>query len=277
MNDHNLDDLIIDTVAPKNSKTKSMLTIVALLIIVLIVAIILTKTLLISPETDELSFEENISEMIAPELKLQESSQPTSLEISKPKEEASLSTLIEEKITAPKEETKESSTPSAIAHESLEPLAIENEEAPIAPKEEKTTQKDETKPVSTPVVNDVPRPRTSISSKPKSQTQPKTTVKKAHKKPASKPTKKPEVSTALPKTSTTGRYYVQVSSFKSTNPSSRLLSVIKSSGFTSHVSPPDRTGYKKLLIGPYKTREEVDKARDIVRDRILKSAFVVER
>ena len=256
MNDHNLDDLIIDTIAPKSNKTKSLLTIIALLIVVLIVAIILTKTLLKSPENSELLFEENLSESIAPELKLQEPSKE--VKVAKPKEEVSLSTIIEEKITAPDEETKteitEVATPKA---EEKEIPVVETIKEPITITEE----------VSKPVEKEIQKPKEEITKpviKPVVKTSPKSV-------------KKPTVNKKVPKTTTTGRYYVQVSSFKSANPSNRLLSVIKSSGFTSHVSPPDRTGYKKLLIGPYKTRADVDKARDIVRDRILKSAFVVER
>ena len=257
MNDHNLDDLIIDTIAPKSNKTRSLLTIIALLIVVLIVAIILTKTLLKSPENSELLFEENLSESIAPELKLQEPSKE--VKVAKPKEEVSLSTIIEEKITAPDEETKTE------VPEEVETPKIEEKENPVVEtiKEPITI----TEEVSKPVEKEIQKPKEEITKpviKPVVKTSPKSV-------------KKPTVNKKVPKTTTTGRYYVQVSSFKSANPSNRLLSVIKSSGFTSHVSPPDRTGYKKLLIGPYKTRADVDKARDIVRDRILKSAFVVER
>jgi len=253
MNDHNLDDLIIDTIAPKSNKTRSLLTIIALLIVVLIVAIILTKTLLKSPENAELLFEENLSESIAPELKLQEPSKE--VKVAKPKEEVSLSTIIEEKITAPDEETKTEVT------KEIEAPKIEEKETPVIEtiKEPITITEEASKPVK------------------KEIQKPKEEVKKPVIEPSPKPVKKPTVNKKVPKTVTAGKYYVQVSSFKSANPSNRLLSVIKSSGFTSHVSPPDRTGYKKLLIGPYKTRADVDKARDIVRDRILKSAFVVER
>ena len=100
MHDHNLDDLIIDNIEPKNSKTKSFLTIIALLIVVLIVAIILTKILLKTPNGNGLAFEENTTEMIAPELKLKET--PTS---QKAVEESSLSKIIESK---PAIETKKS-------------------------------------------------------------------------------------------------------------------------------------------------------------------------
>jgi len=101
MHDHNLDDLIIDNIEPKNSKTKSFLTIIALLIVVLIVAIILTKILLKTPNGNGLAFEENTTEMIAPELKLKET--PKSQKV---KEEPSLSSIIESKLKAPVVETK---------------------------------------------------------------------------------------------------------------------------------------------------------------------------
>jgi DedD protein len=101
MHDHNLDDLIIDNIEPKNNKTKSFLTIIALLIVVLIVAIILTKILLNTPNGNRLAFEENATEMIAPELKLKEA--PKS---QKEKEEPSLSKIIESKLKAPTVETK---------------------------------------------------------------------------------------------------------------------------------------------------------------------------
>jgi DedD protein len=101
MHDHNLDDLIIDNIEPKNSKTKSFLTIIALLIVVLIVGIILTKILLKTPNGDRLAFEENTTELIAPELKLKEIPKPQ-----KEKEEPSLSKVIESQLKTPAVDTK---------------------------------------------------------------------------------------------------------------------------------------------------------------------------
>jgi len=273
MNDHNLDDLIIDTIAPKNNKTKSLLTIIALLIIVLIVAIILTKTLLKTPETDELTFEENMSKMIAPELQLQAQEEVKVTEVSKPKEELPLSHSIKEEMPAP-EEVKKEEKEQEVVQETKKPLEIKKEKVQVqvqAPYIKEVSKKPIAKPFAKPIVNTTTKP--TVTTKPK----PKKLVKKESKKPTQKPTKKPAVIAKAPQTDSTGKYYVQVSSFKSAAPSNRLLTVIKSSGFSSHVSAPDRTGYKKLLIGPYKTRADVDKARDIIRDRILKSAFVVER
>ncbi len=118
MNDHNLDDLIIDNIEPKNSKTKSFLTIIAVLIVLFIVAIILTKILLKTPNGNGLAFEENTTEMIAPELQLKET--PKSQKV---KEEPSLSNIIESKLKAPVVETKK---PEIIE----EPAAVFKKEEP---------------------------------------------------------------------------------------------------------------------------------------------------
>ena len=258
MNDHNLDDLIIDTISPKSNKTKGFLTIIALFIVVLIVTIILTKTLLKSPESSELNFEDNLSEMIAPELKLQET--PKEVKVSKPKDVPSLSAIIEDKIN----------TPEVVKS----PETVKEVSAPKIMEEETVTVTEEKVEVATPEV---------VKPIKKETVTPKVEVKKPIVKPTVKPVKKPTTKAATkpkvskaPKSTVSGKYYVQVGSFKE-NPSTRFLSVIKSSGFKYHVTKPDRTGYKKLLIGPYKTRAEVDKARDVIRDRIHKSAFVVQK
>jgi len=67
-----------------------------------------------------------------------------------------------------------------------------------------------------------------------------------------------------------------VGSFTQT-PSSHFLSIIKNSGFNYHITPATSAGTKKLLIGPYETRADVDTALVRVRDRINKRAFVVKK
>ena len=134
MHDHNLDDLIIDNIEPKNSKTKSFLTIIALLIVVLIVGIILTKILLKTPNGDRLAFEENTTEMIAPELKLKEI--PKS---QKEKEEPALSKVIESQLKTPAVETKKPvviKEPAVVIAEPEiklpeEPKVVEAKEEPV--------------------------------------------------------------------------------------------------------------------------------------------------
>ena len=246
MNDHNLDDLIIDNIEPKNGKTKSLLTIIALLIVVLIVAIILTKTLLKSPTNPELSFDKSNSEMIAPELKLQEKPATTKEKTA----DLSLSNMIEEKTTTPKAEVKK---PIEIKEETIvidEEVIIEKE---VVVKEE--VQKTE---VTKPVPEKIEQTKVE---KPKIVTKPQTTPKVV---------KKP---TVAPKATSGVKYYVQVGSFAK-DPSVRLLSVLKNSGFTYSIAAPEANGNKRVLIGPYSSRAEVDKALKQVRDRITKTAFV---
>ena len=69
--DHDLGDLIIDNIEPANSKTKSILTIIALMIVMLIVGIILTRIILKDPENTSSLIEENNTEMVSPDLTLQ--------------------------------------------------------------------------------------------------------------------------------------------------------------------------------------------------------------
>ena len=234
MTDHNLDDLIIDTAELKSSKSKSFLTIIALLLILLIVAIIFTKTFLSPSPNNDLAFEENLTTMIAPELKLEETANTK-----KPTQ-----TTIEE-------------TEEIVKEPIAENLQIQK---PVVKKPE--VKKPEVK---KPVVKkpEISKP---VVTKPE--------VKKpVRKKPVTKPhtAKKP-----VTHTTTNKKYYVQVGSFKE-QPSKQFLAIIKSHGFHYLITKSDAKGYKKLLIGPYKTRASVDRARDLVRDRIHKSAFVVQK
>jgi len=262
MNDHNLDDLIIDDIQPKNGKTKSLLTIIALLIVVLIVAIILTKTLLKSPENPELTFEENNTEMIAPELKLQEETK-----VVKPKEEdLSLSNIIEKELTTPKTEVKK---PAEMKEETIaideNEVTVEKTKAAIEEpmvEQKPTIKEEEIKPeLKTIEKPETETPKVVTPEVPKTATKPKTTPKVV---------KNP---TVAHKATSGVKYYVQVGSFAK-DPSARLLSVLKNSGFTYSVSAPEANGNKRVLIGPYRSRAEVDKALKEVRNRITKTAFV---
>jgi DedD protein len=253
MNDHNLDDLIIDTMPAKNKKTKSALTIIALLIVVLIVAIILTKTLLKSPENAELSFEDNLSTMIAPELKLQDEEE----EVTKPKSEPTLSTIIEEKLKEP-QASKEKETEAEPLKEEVK--VVEEVTEPTL----QTISKSETE------AEKVPEKPVEVEKT--IATKPTTTIEKpVH-------VKKEQEITLYPKSKVvnTTKYYVQVGSYK-LSPSPSFMKILKNSGFKYYMTSPDALGNKKLLIGPYNSRASVDKALVMVRDRIRKSAFVVQK
>ncbi len=238
MTDHNLDDLIIDTAELKSSKSKSFLTIIALLLILLIVAIIFTKTFLSPSPNNDLAFEENLTTMIAPELK--------------PEEPA----VVKKPIQTTKEETEEIVKEPIAENLQIQKSEISKPEVSNPEIEKPVVKKPE---ISTPVV-----------AKPEIK-------KPVRKKPITKPhiAKKPVAHTTTHQT-TSKKYYVQVGSFKE-QPSKQFLAIIKSHGFHYLITKSDAKGYKKLLIGPYKTRASVDRARDLVRDRIHKSAFVVQK
>jgi DedD protein len=251
MTDHNLDDLIIDNIEPKNRKTKSFLTIIALFIVVLIVAIILTRTLLKTPTDNTLTLEEDTTELIAPELKLQKKA-PQSEKV----EEPSLKDIIEEEPKAP-----EIKAPAAV--EPPKPKTVEKVE-----KQEVEVPKPQ--PLEIPDTEEkVPAPEVVVKKEipvieepePKKVVTPKPVIKE------------PVVKKTVPATK---QYYIQVGSF-SKDPSTRFLSVIKNSGFDYHLTKADAKGTRKLHIGPYKTRAEVNAALKQVKDRINKSAFVIKK
>ncbi len=236
MHDHNLDDLIIDTVAPKNNKAKGFLTIVALFIVIIIVMIILNKTFINPDKSNTLILDEELTTTIAPELKLQEQEtvvvpKPEEATVAEPVvdviEEPSLPSMIEDKVSAPIEPTL-----------TQEPKILESIEVPsteLAPTQEPVQTKPE-------VVEQVPAPVVA------------------------------PVTEVVPQ----GTYFVQVGSYRN-RPSPSLLKRIKNNGFNYRLTKANNNGIKKLLIGPYTTRTEVDKALAIVRSRLVKQAFVVKK
>ena len=261
MNDHNLDDLIIDNIKPKNGKAKSFLTIFALLIIVLIVAIILTKIILKDPNDGKAVLEDNITEMISPELRLQNVTKKKEEE----KEETKLSTIIEKELSEPVKapEVKE-------IVETAKPVQVEEAKAEVT-EPEKPKVEEVKEEVAAPQSVEITKEFTQSPTVPEVKESPKVEEVVA---PQTKPTpvkeKKPETITSL-----SGQtYYIQVGSFSQT-PSSRFLGVIKNSGFNYKITTAGKM--KKLLIGPYKDRTSANTALVRVKDRINKSAFVVKK
>ncbi len=304
MHDHNLDDLIIDNIEPKNSKTKSFLTIVALFIVVLIVGIILTKILLKTPNGNELSFEENTTEMIAPELQLKETPKPQ-----KEKEGPSLSNIIESQpmlieepavvikkenakpeIKLPEVETKKEPVLSNIQDQEIKAPIVETPKPTIVQETLSTIKEKEAKDAADMAYWEAVQEKRkaerianeSVTLKKektekvlKEAAQIKEPIKSKKVKTAVVKTPKPVATKSVPKTMSTAKYYVQVGSFK-TQPSSRFVSVIRNNGFRYTIKRAG-DGTKKLLIGPYNDRASVNRALVQVRDRINKSAFVVKR
>jgi len=257
MNDHNLDDLIIDNIDPKNSKTKSFLTIIALAIVVLIVAIILTKIILKEPN-QKLILEEDTTELISPDLTLQSVTE------------------------------KDSAKPKV----SKNPLALNTNTPKVEPKVATKTTTNEVKPKTVAITNEFSQtPSQTQQKEAKLAAEKRTLELKAAaeaKKEKERETKhladqkakqqalEVEKEAASTQVSSTNGYFIQVGSFTQT-PSSRFLSVIKNSGFNYNITPAASNGTKKLLIGSYATKAEANAALVRVRDRINKSAFVIKK
>jgi len=254
MNDHNLDDLIIDNIDPKNSKTKSFLTIIALAIVVLIVAIILTKIILKDPQQQAV-LEEDDTELISPELTLQHT--PKTLTPPKAPEKTE---TIKKEIALGKKETS--------THTPTVSTATKQERVKITEEFSQTAKKDAKK--------EIEAKRLADEKKLKAEEAKRLQAQKAQAKADKKTLAQKEEIEAKKPTSNLKGYFIQVGSFTQT-PSTRFLAVIKNSGFNYHITAASNTGTKKLLIGPYDSRSDADTALVRVRDRINKSAFVIKK
>jgi cell division protein FtsN len=268
MNDHNLDDLIIETPSQKGGKAKGFLTIIALFIVVLIVAIILTKIILKDPSESQALLEENDTEIISPELTLQDATSDEK------EDDTELSDMIKSEMSAPEETMpKEEEKPQTVKEKTVmideeKEAAQPKTAAPAAqaqPIKTKKPEADQTKEIVK--IPEVATPAPKPVAKPKPVTKPKSVVKP---KPVTK--SKPKPTPAASK----GNFYIQVGSFSKTPSSnSRLLSAIRKHGF--HYKIYTINGMKKVMIGPYSSRPAADKAIAKIKDLINKSAFVVKK
>jgi len=249
MSNNNLDDLIVDEI-PEKSKGKGILAVFALLVAVLIVAIIMTRMIINGDEDNTTVIKESTQgDMISSELKLAPSNHNPKAD----KEELDqLSSILEDELTnRPPKRTKSDTKSSDKVVKSTSDIKPD------------TTVVDEssTEPVE-PKINEASNIDKDISvedSKPPKQ--PEVTPKPIKRDPVTP--KKPKVA----RTSSNGRYYIQVGSF-SNKPSQQFLSIISKSGFR----------YKlvggKLLIGPYSSRGAAQSNLPKVKDRISKGAFI---
>jgi len=263
MNDHNLDDLIIDTPRQKSGKAKSVLTIIALLIVVMIAAIVLTKIILKDPNAQPALLEESEMEVVSPELTLQSVTQEEPK-----KDETALSEIIEEEVEAPASQhiTEQKIKPETVVIEENQPVQsapaakLESPAAPHPVKKAAPKPKETVK---------IPESVTPASNKTKSKPQ----IKPKHKTspaPAAKPKNTPKPSASQ------GTYYIQVGSFsKAPAPNSRLITAIRKQGFKHRIFTVN--GMKKVMVGPYGSRASADRAIVKVKDLINKSAFVVKK
>ena len=261
MQDNELDDLIIDNISPKNSNTKSFLTVLGMAIVVLIIAIILTKIILKDPNEDSLIGENN-AELISPDLTLQSVTQEV---VDKPLIPTSETIKPEVNVSAPTVDTstKEVIPPVKTITQTpkVETVKISNEFATEEANKEKVTIAKE-KEAEAKLLKERQAKALAQKEEALKQEQARIAEEKAKQAVDSKEIHHP--------------YFIQVGSFAKT-PSTRFLSVIKSSGFNYQITAPASNGIKKLLIGPYATKTKADYALVKVKDRINKSAYIIRK
>jgi len=274
MNDHNLDDLIIDTQAQvRNSKAKGFLTILALLIVVLIAAIVLTKIVLNDAPAKKPSVSEESAIYDDPELTLKDEPTPTptnQTEATKPNERLTSSTVEHETQPVPSQNSNEVPAPQEQPSTTTDmPLAPEiPEESPPteveAPKA--SVQEPETPPKE---IVTIPKEIVPQASKPTPVPTEVEAAKRVTKtQPAAAPTHTPSA--------TQKSYYIQVGSFaKQPEADSLLLRMLKRNHYPYTIAKIG--GRYKLLVGPYASRKEANRAIRRVKDRINKQAFIIAR
>jgi len=247
MTDHDLGDLILGENQKRDTtKSKGILTIVALLIAILVIAIMMAQMVLDDNDENSSIISSQEEGIVSSELQLDES---IGGETQSDEDELDDITtrLLDNNST-------ESNKTSSISNEVKPDIQEVNEESVAPIIATPITTKDK------PVV-DVPKP--------------KPVVKKPKPKPAPKPKPKPKAEPKPKKSEpqkshiSKGSYYIQVGSFTK-KPSSRFLSVIKNSGFSYKLH---NSG--KLLIGSYSSREMANRDLSRVKDRINKGAFII--
>ncbi|EFK97143.1 conserved hypothetical protein, partial [sediment metagenome] len=235
-----LDDLIIseNIGSNKGGSSKSILTMIGLVLAVLIGAIFLTKVVLEEPQKPKIPLEENLTNSALVQTDMNESNSS----------DINDSMMIESNTSMPVNEEVNTSVKevSTSTNNSVTPPVV-------VPKKvvEKTIKKDSVKKL--------------LPVKDKVNTQEATkTVKKDLNKTETKTVKQ---NTNITKEQTNNEtYYVQVGSF-SNKPSDNFISIINKNGY-AHKVVTSQNGSSKILIGPYSGREKASVALEKIKDKI---------
>jgi len=246
---------IVVTEKKKNS-LKSILTIISLIIIVFVVGVALSDIVVDDSQKDELSAENNETVMVDPKLTLQETTKKEEVE-----NDSLISNILAEELDKPMEFPVESN--KGVRDETVTLGSKESKE-----EDEKTATQEPTQEVKKETITEKSETKKEESTESKDVAK----VEKVESKTTTQPSKpKPVKKTP---TRATGNYYIQAGAFRNT-PSKRLLSSIKNNGYryTTRTS----NGVTKLLIGPYQSRASANRVLGRIRDRIVKSAFIVKK
>jgi len=104
------------------------------------------------------------------------------------------------------------------------------------------------------------------------QSTPKETPKKVVKQIAQTHKTTPQKST--PKATSQGHYYIQVGSFSKYEPNKKFLNSITRLGY--HYKYHKVGKLNKVLVGPFQTRKEANKAKKVLRAKVEPGAFLVK-
>jgi len=242
MNDHNLDDLIIGEPEGKGGKSKSVLTLLALILIILIVGTVLVK--LITGGEEEVQSQESteLTSVVNPKM---HSTQPKT---KAPQEQIpeELKPIVEEKLPPlPKKKTAPAKPAASIKHEAAKKPAMKIEAASAKKKTEA----------------------------PKKKTAPAAAKKQPAASTKQRSSGKP--SELFKKTGDVKRtYYIQVGSFKRP-PTQKFLDKIKANGYTPIIV---KTGEMiKVRVGPYSSYEAAKAKLPEVKTKLGIAGFVVRK
>ena len=242
MNDHNLDDLIIGEPEGKGGKSKSVLTLLALILIILIVGTVLVKLITGGEEEVQPRESTELTSVVNPKM---HSTQPKTKALQEQIPEE-LKPIVEEKLPPlPKKKIPPAKPAPSIKHEAAKKPAMKIEAAPAKKKTE------------------APKKKTASTAAKK---QPAASTKQ-------KSAKKP--SELFKKTSAEKRsYYIQVGSFKRP-PTQKFLDKIKANGYTPIIV---KTGEMiKVRVGPYPSYGEAKAKLPEVKSKIGIAGFVVRK
>jgi len=239
MNDHNLDDLIIGEPESHGGKSKSILTLIALLAIIVIVGTILYQLIMGGGEDElkESSGTTELTSVINPAMQQNKTTRKTpAAEESIPEE---LKPIVEEKLPEPT---------------TANPVTAKAPKAEPTPKAKASTTATESKPK--PVSKkETPKPKTKSSQK-----KPSELFKKSEKAKAGTEGKK--------------SYYVQVGSFKRP-PTQKFLDEMKAKGYKPIIV---KTGDMiKVRVGPYDSYDAAKNKLPEVKEKLGISGFVVRK
>ncbi len=249
MSDKNtLDDLILTDPEPEDSKSKGILILLGLVILLIIVGAILAKMIFSSPDDD-------IKKESSNEVKKEVNISKNNLNSNSSNKKESLSTPADADL-APLDDT---SLPANIDTVSIDEKTNEN-----------SKQKDKNE-------NDnsamsITKPETNINNEPKKE------VVKKERKPLPKPKHKVTKQKHKPKPKHliggSGSVYIQVGYF-SKGPTKSFIDKIRKARFKYRIK--EVNGFRRVLVGPFRSQEEANSYLDRVKAQISPSAFIKKK